>query len=78
MFRGYARPIIGSPQVSLYDHVLSVIVVSTVRFVTDGAIDPKFSTYVPLGPVNAQTKFRSSLMLVLPTMGPKPKTQEVQ
>jgi hypothetical protein len=62
--------IFGSPAGSLCNHVTSV---SRARFVTAGAIDPKLSTYVPLGKSNSQTKFRSSLILSLSTRGPKPR-----
>jgi hypothetical protein len=47
--------------------------VSKVRSVTTGAIDLKLCTYVPLGHLTTQTKFRSSLILGLATRGSKPK-----
>jgi hypothetical protein len=37
-------------------------------------IDPKLCIYVLLGKSNSHTRFRSDLILVLATSGPKPKT----
>jgi hypothetical protein len=51
--------------------------VSRARFLTAGAIDLKLCTYVTLGEMSVQTKFRSDLILSLATRGPKPKTQKV-
>jgi hypothetical protein len=51
--------------------------VSRARFVTAGAIDLKLWTYVPLGEMSVQTKFRSDLILGFATRGPKPKRQKV-
>jgi hypothetical protein len=69
----YLSYIFCSPAGSLYNHVASV---SRARFVTAGAIDPKFCTYVQLEKSNSQTKFWSSLILGLATRGPKPKTNK--
>jgi hypothetical protein len=49
--------------------------VSKARFVT--AIDLKLCTYVPLGEMTGQAKFRSDLILGLATRGPKLKTHKV-
>jgi hypothetical protein len=49
--------------------------VSRAGFVTAGAIDLKLCTYVPLGEMTVQTKFRSDLILGLATRGQKPKTK---
>jgi hypothetical protein len=51
--------------------------VSRARFVSSGSIDLKFCTYVPLGEMSVQTKFRSDLILGLAARGPKPKMQKV-
>jgi hypothetical protein len=71
---GKAPTVFSSPEMSFYDHVLSV---NMARFVNAGSIDLKLCTYVPLGHMTQQTKIRSDLILSLATRGPKPKTHKV-
>jgi hypothetical protein len=48
---------------------------SRARFVTAGSIDLKLCTYVPLGEMILETKFRCDLIPGFVTRGPKLKTQ---
>jgi hypothetical protein len=54
------RTVFSSRVSSSCNQMLSV---STARFVTNVAVDLKLCTYVPLGEISVQTKFRSDLIL---------------
>jgi hypothetical protein len=55
----------------------SIVVIHLAHFVTAVAIDLKLYTFVPLGQMTSQNKFRSDLIHGLVTRGPNPKTQNV-
>jgi hypothetical protein len=52
--------------------------VGRAHFVAAGTIDLKLCTYVSLGEMTVQAKFRSDLILGLATRGPKVKTQSAR